>query len=151
MKKFLIYILIALIIFVIAMEIPEVWYQKEVPLEGMDRLSEKGIRKLLPLDRSTFWWHFNSDSVVLKVKQHPGIKDASLHYCGSFSWDCFILTLSEREPVLLAVHKNDLWMMGEGGSSMEHVKLTQKKQLVNIVRKIRLPLVSGLHSADSIS
>lgn len=92
---------------------------KDIRIEGLRALSRTEVERVLPLDRSVFWWMANTPVVQARVADNPWIGDVSVERCGDgwFSeWGCFVVSVTERHPKYAAMVDNEAWIIADDGT-----------------------------------
>lgn len=92
------------------------FYDKEIRYAGLYRLSQDDIAKMLPTQSSWTWWLANLDSLGASLETSPLIKAANVSRCGFFSLRCFNVQIEERNPGMLAIVGDKVWMIGRDGA-----------------------------------
>lgn len=92
---------------------------KEIRIDGLNRLPRTEVERLLPLDRTVAWWHANSTEVQAAVRRNPWVAEANVSACPDTiksRWGCFVVSIKERVPTFLASIDNMRWIIDREGS-----------------------------------
>src|SRR5262245_7950260 len=87
----------------------------EIKLSGNNALRSDEVIKLLPPQKSNFWWYNNAPSVEAALKNHPLISEASIKRCSGMSWRCIEVDIKERRPSFAGLVNNSAWLIGDDG------------------------------------
>lgn len=110
----------------------------EVKLKGATAVSKADLSRLLPYERSIFWWQTHRDDIRASLLTHPFIEEVELEGSGLFPWGQFTLVVKERSPAYLAVMPDKkLWLVSDRG---QLVRLFAD----SVLPVDSLPLVRGL-------
>jgi len=93
--------------------------EKDVRVEGLQVLSRTEVERVLPLNRSVFWWIFNQQVVQTRIQENPWIQSATVESCpgGALgAWGCFVVSLTERNPYFVATVDEVSWLIAEDGT-----------------------------------
>lgn len=91
-------------------------YGKTIFVRGLTIVREGDLVRALPTNRSVAWWLFNGDKVGERIGELPYVARAEVVRCGLFSWGCFEVVLTEHQPDLIALVKDQAWIISSDGS-----------------------------------
>ena len=120
------------------------FYIKKVSFEGLKLANEESLMSLLPLDASVVMWLTNEDEVLKNRLKHPLIKDANVSNCSFKSWNCFIVTVVEKDPAALVAIKDSIWAVDDDGVFLSPLNEEQLKNRANLplIKKVDLTISS---------
>lgn len=121
-----------------------VLHDKEVRIEGLNRLSRIEVEHLLPLGQAVAWWHANGTEIQSAVRQSPWVAEAAVAACPdtiASRWGCFVVSVTERVPTFIASVDNAEWIIDKDGSF-----IVPKRDMRNGKGERELVAVSGLAS-----
>ena len=123
------------------------WYHKEVRLSGLEVLREEDLELQQLRGRSLLWWHMNLAGLHAYIRRNSLVRDVLVKRCPDQWWNCFEMSVVEREPSLLAFVGERLWMVGNDGGFMGPVSssLLEAQDRGEKLEKLGSPpLVRGL-------
>jgi len=94
------------------------WNDKEIKIVGLGALREESLGLDSLRRQSVLWWHINLNQVRAQLAQNPMIEKAEVDRCGGLRWGCFSIRIGERQPALLALVADKLWLVGSDGGFM---------------------------------
>jgi len=95
--------------------------EKDIRIEGTERLGRLDIERLLPLNRSVIWWMTNYSTIESRLRENPAIGSVKVSPCGQSAlnnWGCFVVDVGERKSHYIGILKDGAWLIGEDGGFM---------------------------------
>ncbi|MFM1848741.1 MAG: domain, FtsQ-type [Pseudomonadota bacterium] len=93
-------------------------FSKDVRFAGLEILDRGDLSARTPLERSNLWWEFNRAGVAAALQEHPLIKSAVVTRCGTMTWGCFEVAITERQPEFVTEFGGKVWLVGADGAFM---------------------------------
>lgn len=133
----------------------EISYEREVSISGQELTAGIDLLTDALRSRSNLWWLISKSKIEAEMMHSPFVKQASVSTCGGYTWGCFEVVVTERQPLLLAAVGSKTWVIAGDGAFMtpldELFALVRTNNTPELKRKLvqisKLPLIEGLVDA----
>lgn len=127
--------------------ISKILQNQKLEIKGNKYLKETAIEKLLPEDRSIFWWLINKDSVEKDLLKNALISSANIKKDPRCWLGCYTLTIKERIPTYVVFLNSQAWIVGNDGHFILPIPGVSSESQLDKYLKVtenKLILISGV-------
>lgn len=136
---------------VVSKKLNEINFKRRFNITGAQILEKSDLLKMLPNEKSNFWWSLNLPLIQNQIAKSPLVEEVELSACSGWEWGCFNIFVKERNAKFLIEFGKKFWILDGKGAILTvapRVALSSDKKTVNDFRD-RLLRIEGEFSMNS--